>query len=127
MKKIKYNQNEIKNINLLLKTGFSVLKKLPFKISRCSAKQLVHNLEQALTVFNQMPPCSFTTFNDTKIIQQYHNSIAHGAIILHYSKLAKSKKSRMFWKESLERHMASLKNRKQSQHYNLSYNTRYII
>lgn len=104
-----YDQTAIHNINKLLKTLRARLNssgKHPGvdsfgnpTFTDCdifSVDSLVTFLASSLTLFNEIPMFTFFTFDDTTIIDQFHDAIVQGAVLMALSSIALMERGKEF-------------------------------
>lgn len=104
-----YSQVAIRNINKLLKTLKARLNSAGKAVSTdsfgnkiyvdCdiySVDTLVTFLASSLTLFNEIPHFTFFTFDDTEIIDQFHDIIVQGATLMALSSKALIERGREF-------------------------------
>lgn len=104
-----YSQNAIRNINILLKTlkarlnssGKSLAKdangnQIYVDCDIFSVDMLVTFLANSITLFNEIPHFTFFTFDDTDIIQGFHDVIVQGATLMALSSKALIERGREF-------------------------------
>ena len=104
-----YSQTAICNINVLLKTlrarldsrGKATVKDkfgndILVDCDIFSVDSLVSFLADSLTLFNEIPHFTFFTFEDTEVLQQFHNVIVQGATLMALSSKALLERGREF-------------------------------